>query len=162
MHHAFLYIIFVVTVRLRRAIKMPTFTFYGGRKSAESDVTRRRDSNLQRRFSVGHSITTLLQHCLKLMFATLIQHCNAVLALRLKLSLWIVSWNITFNKKTTKFSSFFGLNIFLRNSSPGEFAYIRVTIIAVRIERNANWLFKWRLRRRCSPRISRILVSPLY
>ena len=35
------------------------------RFSAESDVTRRRDNNLQRRFSVGHSITTLLQPCLK-------------------------------------------------------------------------------------------------
>ena len=60
----FLYVVFVVTVRLRRSIKMPNFTFYGGRKSAESDVTRRKDNNL-RRFSVGHSITTLLQPCLK-------------------------------------------------------------------------------------------------
>ena len=44
---------------------------------------------------------------------------------------------------------------FLKNSSP-------ITIIAVKIERNANWLFKWRLRRRCGPRISRTLVSTLY
>ena len=79
---------------------------------------------------------TALQHCCNPVLNSCnidptLQRCTFVA----QSSLRIVSWNITLKKKTTKFSSFFVLNI---KFSPGEFAYIRVTIIAVKIERNAN------------------------
>lgn len=111
-HHAFLYTIFVATVRLRRAIKMPTFTFYGGHKSAESDVTRRRDNNLQRQFSVGHSITTLLQHCLNSYnIDPTLQRCTCV-ALKIVVVNSLVDHH-HLKQKDDEIFFLFGLNIIL-------------------------------------------------
>ena len=116
-------------------------------------------------FNADFQWDTALQHCCNPVLNScnidpILQRCTSVA----QSSLRIVSWNITLKKKERRnFLPFLSWKLnFLRNSSPGEFAYIRVTIIAVKIERNANWLFKWRLRRRCSPRISRTLVSTLY
>ena len=72
-------------------------TFYGGRKSAESDVTRRRDNTI---CNDDFQWDTALQHCCNPVLNSCnidptLQRCTFVA----QSSLRIVSWNITLKKK---------------------------------------------------------------